>query len=81
MKPQADGFKRAWLNTKDCSQVADQLYDANNVSSPVTNTASICVVLFIILASMLGWVVDVNGAFLLGEFKDIPITRNQYVLS
>ena len=70
MKPKADGSKRARLNAKGCSQIPGQHYDEDNISSPVTNTASIRIAFtFMILASLMGWVVDVNGAFLLGEFK------------
>jgi hypothetical protein len=70
MKPKADGTKRVRLNAKGCSQVAGQHYDADNISSPVTNTFSIHIAFTIILmCGFAGWVVDVNGAFLLGEFK------------
>ena len=70
MKPKADGSKRARMNAKGCSQVAGQHYDADNISSPVTNTSSIRIAFTIlVLAKMAGWVVDVNGAFLLGKFK------------
>ena len=69
MKPEADGTKRVRQNTKGCSQVADQHYDADNISSPVTNTFSIGIAFTIMLmCGFAGWVVDVNGAFLLGEF-------------
>jgi hypothetical protein len=67
MKHKADGTKRVQLNAKGCSQVAGQHY---GISSPVTNTFSIRIVFTIMLMSgFVGWVVDVNGAFLLGEFK------------
>ena len=70
MKPKANGTKRARLNAKGCSQIAGMHYDQDNISSPVTNTASIRIAFTImLLAGMMGWVVDVNGAFLLGEFK------------
>jgi hypothetical protein len=70
MRPKADGTKQARLNAKGCSQVAVQHYDADNISSPVTNTFSIRIAFMIMLiCGFVGWVVDVNGAFLLGEFK------------
>jgi hypothetical protein len=70
MKPKADGSKRARMNAKGCSQVAGQHYDADNISSPVTNTSSIRIAFTIlVLARLAGWVMDVNGAFLLGKFK------------
>ena len=66
MKPKADGTKRARLNARGCSQVAGQHYDEDNISSPVTNTTSIRIAFTIlVMASLAGWVVDVNGAFLL----------------
>ena len=71
MKPKANGSKRVCLNAKGCSQVAGQHYDADNILSPVTNTASIRIAFTIMmLANLLGWVIDVNGVFLLGEFKE-----------
>ena len=71
MKPKADGTKRARLNARGCSQVPGQHYDEDNISSPVTNTTSIRIAFTIlVMASLAGWVVDVNGAFLLGEFKE-----------
>ena len=70
MKPKADGMKQARLNAKGCSQVAGQHYDTENISSPVTNTFSIHIAFTIMLmCGFAGWVVDVNGEFLLGEFK------------
>ena len=70
MKPKADRTKRARLNAKGCCQVAGQHYDADNISSPVTDTFSICIAFTIMLiCGFVGWVVDANGAFLLGEFK------------
>ena len=70
MKPKADGSKRARMNAKGCSQVAGQHYDADNISSAVTNTSSIRIAFTIlVLARLAGWVMDVNGAFLLGKFK------------
>jgi hypothetical protein len=70
MKRKADRTKRVQLDVKGCRQVADQHYDADNISSPVTNTFSIHIVFMIMLmCGSVGWVVDVNGAFLLGEFK------------
>ena len=38
--------------------------------SPVTKTYSICIALTVmLLCGFVGWVVDVNSTFLLGEFK------------
>eukprot|EP00804_Cyclotella_cryptica_P028830 CCRYP_019720-RA/>CCRYP_019720-RA protein AED:0.58 eAED:0.63 QI:0/0/0/0.5/1/1/4/0/888 len=61
MKPKADGTKRARLNAKGCSQIPGQHYDADNISSPVTNTFSIRIALTIMrLCGFVGWVVDVK---------------------
>jgi len=50
--------------------VTGQHYDADNISSPVTNTFSMCIAFTIMLmCGFVGWVVNVNVAFLLGEFK------------
>lgn len=69
-KPKADGTKQARLNAKGCSQIPGQHYNADNISSPVMNTSSIRIAFTImLLCGFAGWVVDVNGAFLLGEFK------------
>jgi hypothetical protein len=59
MKPKANGSKRARMNAKGCSQVAGQHYDADNISSPVTNTSSIRIAFTIlVLARLAGWVMD-----------------------
>jgi hypothetical protein len=66
----ADGTMCAQYNAKSCSEVAGQHYDADSISSPVINTFSIYIAFTIILmCGFMGWAVDVNGAFLLGEFK------------
>ncbi len=52
-------------------QVEGQHYNGMTISSPVTNSATIRIVLtLMIIASMLEHVVDVKGAFLHGEFED-----------
>ena len=58
------------MNTKGCSQRPGLHYDEDNISSPVTNLTSIRIAFIImIMADMVGWVKDVNGAFLTGEFQ------------
>ena len=70
MKRKANGTRRARLNTKGCSQRPGLHYDEDNISSPVTNLTSIRIAFIImIMADMVGWVKDVNGAFLTGEFQ------------
>ena len=49
MKPKADGSKHTCLNTKGCSQIAGQHYDADNILSPVMKSFSICIALMIML--------------------------------
>jgi hypothetical protein len=51
--------------------IEGQHYNDTTISSPVTNSATIRIVLtLMIMASMLAHVVDVKGAFLHGEFED-----------
>ena len=70
MKLKADGTMRARMNARGFKQIPGQHYEVDNISSPVTNTASIRIAFTLLaLASLSGWVVDVKGAFLLGEFK------------
>ncbi len=71
IKPKANGTKHACLTAKGCSKIPEQHYDADDISSPMTNTFSIQIAFTImLLCCFAGWVVDVNGAFLLGEFKE-----------
>lgn len=70
MKPKADGTKRVHLTTKGCSQIPGQHYDIDNIMSQVTNTfLMLTEFLIVLLSGFAGWVVDISGAFLLGEFK------------
>ena len=71
MKRKADGTRRARLTTKGCSQRPGLHYDEDNISSPVTNLTSIRLAfVLLLLSAKVGWVKDVNGAFLTGEFQD-----------
>ena len=55
-------------------QIKGQHYDDTTISSPVTNSATIRIVLMLtIMASILAHVVDVKGAFLHGEFEEREI--------
>ncbi len=52
-------------------QVKGQHYDGTTISSPVTNSATIRIVLVLmVMADMIEHVVDVKGAFLRSEFED-----------
>lgn len=71
MKKKASGRYRARLNARGYEQVDGQHYDSTNISSPVTNDATIRIVM--ILTIIFGWtavLIDVQGAFLCGNFKD-----------
>jgi hypothetical protein len=62
------------MNARGFKQVAGQHYNGTTISSPVTNSATIRIVLtLMIMASMKAHVVDVKGAFLHGEFEDKEI--------
>ena len=71
MKKKANGTYRARLNARGYEQVDGVHYDSHNISAPVTNDVTICIVL--VLMIMAGWVgelLDIKGAFLHGEFED-----------
>ncbi len=60
------------MNAKGFKQVEGQHYDGMTISSPVTNLATIRIVLtLMIMANMLAHVVDIKGAFLHGELEDL----------
>ncbi len=59
------------MNARGFKQVEGQHYNGMTISSPFTNSATIRIMLtLMIMASMLAYVVDVKGAFLHGEFED-----------
>jgi hypothetical protein len=71
MKKKASGRYRSRLNARGYEQVDGQYFDSTNISSPVTNDATIRIVM--ILTIIFGWtagLIDVQGAFLCGNFKD-----------
>ena len=71
MKKKSNGTLRGRMNARGFKQVEGQHYNGTTISSPVTNSATITIVLMLmIMASMLAHVVDVKGAFLHGEFED-----------
>ena len=70
-KKKSNGTLCGRMNAKGFKQVEGQHYNGTTISSPVTNSATIRIVLtLMIMASMLAHVVDVKGAFLHGEFED-----------
>jgi hypothetical protein len=59
------------MNARGFKQVDMQHYSGMAISSPVTNSATNRIVLtLMVMADMLGHVVDVKGAFLHEEFED-----------
>jgi hypothetical protein len=71
MKKKSNGTYRARLNTRGYEQVDGINYDSSNISSPVTNDATIMIIM--VLMIIFKWsaqLVDVKGAFLCGNVKD-----------
>ena len=69
-KKKSNGTFRARLNLRGFKQVDGEHFDSHNVSSPVANIITIHIVLALI--TIIGWfavLVDVRGAFLLGEWE------------
>jgi hypothetical protein len=74
MKKKSNGTLCGQMNTRGFKQVEGQHYNGTTISSLVTNSATIRIVLMLmVMASMLAHVVDVIGAFLHGEFEDREI--------
>ena len=72
MKKKANGTYRARVNARGYEQVDGVHYDEDTKSAPVVNGATIHIVLIMMLMSVL-WiaeVLDVQGAFLYGEFLE-----------
>jgi hypothetical protein len=71
MKKKSNGTLHGQMNARGFKQVEGQHYNGTTISSPVTNSATIRIVLIpMIMAEMLAHVVDVKGAFLHGKFED-----------
>ena len=46
-------------------------YNSHNISTPVTNDVTICLLFIIMIMAMwFGYVIDVKGAFLHGQFRN-----------
>ncbi len=74
MKKKSNGILCGQINARGFKQVKGQHYNNKTINSPVTNSATIRILLtLMIIASMLAHVVDVKGAFLHGEFEDREI--------
>ncbi len=71
MKKKSNGTLCGRLNARGFKQIEGQHYNGMTISSPVTNSATIRIVLVLmVMASMIAHIVDVKGAFLHGEFED-----------
>ena len=72
MKKKMNGKFRSRLNARGCEQIDGKHYHAQNIAAPVTNanTVRIVVTLLCMNAKWIAEVVDVEGAFLQGKFKD-----------
>jgi len=71
MNKKVDGTFRARGNACGFVQVPGEHYDRDSISTPVTNKATIIVVL--VLSIVFGWaneLIDVKGAFLCGNFSE-----------
>jgi hypothetical protein len=76
MKKKSNGKLRGQMNARGFKQVEGQHYDSTTISSLITNSATIRIVLtLMIMVEMLAHVVDVKGAFLHGEFEDGDVIR------
>ena len=79
MKKKSNGTLCGRMNARGFKQVEGQHYNGMIISSPVTNSATIRIVLkLMIMADMLAHVVDVKGAFLHGEFEDGEVIHNTH---
>jgi len=71
MKKKNNGVLRGIINARGFKQVEGQQYDNTTISLPVTNAATIRIVLtLMVMAGMIAHVVNVKGAFLHGDFED-----------
>ena len=71
MKKKANGTYRARMNMRGFEQDDGEHYDSASISSPVTNDVSVRVLLVLMLmANFTSYIVDVQGAFLHGEFDN-----------
>ena len=65
MKKKSNGMLHGRMNARGFQQVEGQHYDGTTISSPVTNLATIRIVLMLmIMASMLAHVVGCQGSIL-----------------
>ena len=71
MKRKSNGKYRARCNMRGYEQEDGQHYDSHNISSPVTNDVTICLLFIIMIMAMwAAYLLDVKGAFLHGQFRN-----------
>ena len=71
MKRKSNGVRRARLNMRGFEQEEGIHYDPSSTAAPVTNDVTIRMMLTIaLMAGWIGWIVDIKGAFLHGEFEN-----------
>jgi len=76
MKKKSNGTLHGRMNAREFKQVKGQQYDGTTIISPVTNSATIRIVLMLmIMASMLAHVVDVKSAFEDGEGMHMKVPQ------
>ena len=78
MKKKTNGTFRACVVSRGYEQVDGEHYDKDNVASPTVNiiTVRIMMVLMILMCGY-GHLVDINGAFLLGNFESDVNTHEE----
>ena len=71
MKKKSNGVYRARLNARGYEQEEGLHYDGDSISAPVATdiTIRVCLVLML-MAGLLACILDIDGAFLLGEFEN-----------
>ena len=71
MKRKSNGVRRARLNMRGFEQEEGVHYDPSSTAAPVTNDVSIRMMFTIaLMAGWIGYIIDVKGAFLHGEFEN-----------
>eukprot|EP00957_Ditylum_brightwellii_P113579 8659520-Ditylum_brightwellii.AAC.1 len=71
MKPKASGANHARLNARGYKQVDGLHYDCHDLSAPVVNDMTVRIVTILtIMAAWTAELLDVQGAFLNGQFQN-----------
>jgi 5'-3' exoribonuclease 2 len=78
MKKKSNGKFRARLNGRGYEQIDGKHYDKDSIASPTINIVTVRIIMVLMLL-MRGYahLVDVNGAFLLGNWENDPITEEE----